>query len=78
METNRQPETDDNKLRQRLEELLRQARVLTEVTRAPANLPRAIELRPALPSHETFLPGSILTTLFRSPKSGRTVSFKRE
>jgi len=78
METNRQPETDDNKLRQRLEELLRQARLLTEVTRAPANLPRAIELRPALPSHETFLPGSILTTLFRSPKSGRTVSFKRE
>ena len=40
METNRQPESDEIKLRERLEELLRQARVLEEVTRAPANLPR--------------------------------------
>ena len=69
METNQQPESDELKLRERLEELLRQARVLAEVTRAPANLPRATEPRPALPSHETFLPGSILTTLFRNPKT---------
>ena len=78
METNRQPEFDEIKLRERLEELLRQARVLEEVTRAPANLPRVTTPRPALPAHETFLPGSILTTLFRNPKTGRTVSFKRE
>jgi stage V sporulation protein K len=78
METNQQPESDEIKLRERLEELLRQARVLAEVTRAPANLPRVTTPRPALPSHETFLPGSILTTLFRNPKTGRTVSFKRE
>ena len=78
METNQQPESDESKLRQRLEELLRQARVLAEVTRAPANLPRVTAPRPALPSHETLLPGSILTTLFRKPTSGRTVSFKRE
>jgi hypothetical protein len=78
METNQQPESDEIKLRERLEELLRQARVLAEVTRAPANLPRVTAPRPALPSHETLLPGSILTTLFRKPTSGRTVSFKRE
>src|ERR1035438_5252420 len=78
METNQQPESEEINLRQRLEELLRQARVLAEVTRAPANLPRVTTPRPALPSHETFLPGSILTTLFRNPKTGRTVSFKRE
>jgi hypothetical protein len=78
METNQQPESDEIKLRQRLEELLRQARALAEVTRAPANLPRVTAPRPALPTHETFLPGSILTTLFRHPKTGRTVSFKRE
>jgi len=78
MGTNQQPESDEAKLRARLEEFLRQARLLAEVTRAPANLPRATEPRPALPVHETFLPGSILTTLFRHPKSGRTVSFQRE
>jgi hypothetical protein len=78
METNRQPESDEIKLRERLEELLRQARVLEEVTRAPANLPRVTTPRPALPAHETFMPGSILTTLFRNPKTGHTVSFKRE
>ena len=78
METNQQPESDEVKLRERLEELLRQAGVLAEVTKAPANLPRVTTPRPALPSHETFLPGSILTTLFRNPKTGRTVSFKRE
>jgi len=78
METNQQPESDAVKLRERLEELLRQAGALEEVTKAPANLPRVTTPRPALPSHETFLPGSILTTLFRNPKTGRTVSFKRE
>jgi hypothetical protein len=78
METNQQPESDEVKLRERLEELLRQAGALEEVTKAPANLPRVTAPRPALPSHETFLPGSILTTLFRNPKTGRTVSFKRE
>src|ERR1700733_3716123 len=78
MDTNQQPESDEVKLRQRLEELLRQSRVLAEVTRVPANLPRVTAPRPALPTHETFLPGSILTTLFRSPRTGRTVSFKRE
>ena len=79
METNRQPESEEVKLRQQLEEFLRYARVLEEVTRAPANLPRVKEApRPVVPLHESFLPGSILTTLFRNPKTGRTVSFKRE
>jgi hypothetical protein len=78
METNQQPESDEIKLRQRLEEVLRQARALEEVTRAPADLPRVTVPRPALPPRDTFLPGSILTTLFRHPKTGRTVSFKRE
>ena len=78
MESNQQPESDEIKLRERLEEILRQARQLAEVTRAPANLPRVTAPRPALPTHETLLPGSILTTLFRKPASGRTVSFKRE
>ena len=74
METNRQPESDETKLRQQLEEFLRHARVLEDVTRAPANLPRVKEPRAALvPLHESFLPGSILTTLFRNPKTGRTV-----
>ena len=31
-----------------------------------------------VPVHETMLPGSILTTLFRKPASGHTISFKRE
>jgi hypothetical protein len=79
METNRQPETEEVKLRQQLEEFLRYARVLEEVTRAPANLPRVKEASSvAVPLHESFLPGSILTTLFRNPKTSRTVSFKRE
>jgi hypothetical protein len=78
MDTNQQPESDEIKLRQRLEELLRQARALAEVTRAPANLPRVTTPRPALPYRTTLLPGSILTTLFRKPDSGRTIDFKRE
>ncbi len=79
METNRQPESDDEKLRERLTEFLRRARDLETVTQAPANLPRVKEpSRPPLPLHESFLPGSILTTLFRNPKTGRTVAFKRE
>jgi hypothetical protein len=78
METNRQPESEEEKLREQLEEFLRYARVLEEVTRAPANLPRAKEIRPVVPQKETFLPGSILTTLFRNPKTNRTISFKRE
>jgi stage V sporulation protein K len=78
METNRQPESEEAKLREQLEEFLRYARVLEDVTRAPAGLPRAREIRPVVPVHETFLPGSILTTLFRNPKTGRTTSFKSE
>jgi hypothetical protein len=79
METNRQPESEEAKLRQQLEEFLRYARVLEEVTRTPANLPRVKEASPVVvPLHESFLPGSILTTLFRNPKTSRTVSFKRD
>jgi Cdc6-like AAA superfamily ATPase len=78
METDRQPESEEVKLRQQLEEFLRYARVLEDVTRAPANLPRLKEVRPVMPVRETFLPGSILTTLFRNPKTGRTASFKSE
>ena len=78
METNRQPESDDAKLREQLEEFLRYARLLEDVTRAPANLPRLKEIRPVVPVRETFLPGSILTTLFRNPKTGRTAAFKVE
>jgi len=78
MDTHQQPDSDETKLRQRLEALLRQASLLAEVTRAPANLPRVTTPRPALPALQGLLPGSILTTLFRKPDSGRTVSFKRE
>jgi len=78
METNRQPESEEARLREQLEELLRYARVLEDVTRAPASLPRLKEVRPVVPVRETFLPGSILTTLFRNPKTGRTASFKSE
>jgi hypothetical protein len=79
METNRQPESDEAKLRQQLEELLNHARQLEEVIRVPAGLPRVKEPPPlAVSLHESFLPGSILTTLFRQPKTGRTVAFKRE
>lgn len=66
------------RLRRRLEELLRQATLLAEVTKAPPGLPRVTTSRPPLPVTEHLLPGSILTTLFRKPTSGRTVSFKRE
>src|SRR5580698_9484831 len=79
METNRQPESEDAKLCQELEQLLGFARQLEEVTRAPEGLPRLKD--PAtfiVPLHESILPGSILTTLFRNPKTGRTVAFKRE
>jgi hypothetical protein len=79
MGTNQQPESDDEKLRERLTEFLRRARDLETVTQAPANLPRVKEpSRPGLPIHESFLPGSILVTLFRNPKTSRTVSFKAE
>ncbi len=79
MGTNQQPESDEEKLRERLTEFLRRARDLETVTQAPANLPRVKEpSRPQLPVHESFLPGSILTTLFRNPKTARTVAFKAE
>ncbi len=80
METNRQPESEENKLRQRLEECLRHARELEERTQAPPNLPRLPEppRLVAAPLRECFIPGSILTTLFRNPKTGRTVAFKPE
>ena len=79
MGTDRQPESDDAKLRERLTEFLRRAHELETVTQAPANLPRVQEpTRPPLPLHEAFLPGSILVTLFRNPKTSRTVSFKAE
>jgi hypothetical protein len=79
MEMSRPTEGDDAKLRERLAELLHRARELETATQAPANLPRVKEpSRPALPLHESFLPGSILTTLFRNPTTGRTVVFKGE
>jgi stage V sporulation protein K len=79
METNRPLESEEIKLRQRLQECLRHARELEERTRAPANLPRIAEVPcVSVPLHESFVPGSILTTLFRNPKTGRTVAFKRE
>jgi len=79
VDTNRQPESEETKLRQQLEEFLRYARLLEDVTRAPANLPRANEpSRLAVPLHESLLPGSILTTLFRNPKTNRTASFKND
>jgi Cdc6-like AAA superfamily ATPase len=78
METNRQPESEEARLREQLEEFLRYARQLEDVTRVPANVPRLKEVRPVVPMRETFLPGSILTTLFRNPKTGRTASFKSE
>jgi hypothetical protein len=76
METNRQPESEETKLRQQLEEFLRYARILEEVTRAPSNLPRTVQVRPVVPVHDSLMPGSILTTFFRNPKTGRTTSFK--
>lgn len=79
MESNRQPESEEEKLCQQLEELLTHARELEQVTRAPDGLARLDEPATlAVPLHESILPGSILTTLFRNPKTGRTVSFKRE
>jgi hypothetical protein len=79
METNRQPDSEENKLRQRLEECLRHARELEERTQAPASMPRVAESAgAAVALHECFIPGSILTTLFRHPKTGRTVAFKAE
>jgi stage V sporulation protein K len=79
LETNRQPESEEAKLCQQLEELRAHARELEQVTRAPEGLPRLKEPATlAVPLHESILPGSILTTLFRNPKTGRTVSFRRE
>lgn len=79
METTRSPESEDDKMCRQLEELLGQARTLEPVTHAPEGLPRVQEPAPvAVPLHESILPGSILTTLFRNPKTGKTVSFKRE
>ena len=78
METNQQPESEAAKQREQLEEFLRYARVLEDVTRAPASLPSSKEVRPVVPVRESFLPGSILTTLFRDPKTGRTTTFKSE
>ncbi|MGO8766395.1 MAG: AAA family ATPase [Limisphaerales bacterium] len=79
MEANRQPESDEAKLREELEELLQHARELEAVTRAPVDLPRVKEAAPVVvPLHESLLSGSILTAMFRNPKTSRTVSFKRE
>ena len=40
METNPQPKSDENKVRERLQECLQYARELDQATRAPAELPR--------------------------------------
>ena len=59
--------------------MLGHSRNLEQVTRAPDGLPRVQEPAPVIvPLHESILPGSVLTTLFRNPKTGRTISFKRE
>jgi hypothetical protein len=79
MGTSQQPESDDSKLCQRLGECLHHARELEEATRPPDNLPRTDEAAGLiLPLHESLIPGSILTTLFRDPKTGRTLTFRRE
>ena len=79
MGNNQQTDSEDVKLRERLTELMRRAHELETVTQAPANLPRVKEpTRPQLPLHESFLPGSVLTTLFRNPKTNRTVTFKAD
>jgi hypothetical protein len=79
MDTSRQTESEDTQLRKRLGECLRRAHDLEVVTQPPPGLPRVQEpSRPPLPVHEAFLPGSILTTLFRNPKTSRTVSFKAD
>jgi SpoVK/Ycf46/Vps4 family AAA+-type ATPase len=79
METNPHPKSDEAKVRQRLEECLQHARELEQATRAPASLPRVNEpQRFAVALNESLLPGSVLTTLFRNPKTGRTITFKRE
>jgi hypothetical protein len=79
MDTNRQSESEENKLRQRMEECLLRARQLEEATRAPASVPRIDEPSGvSIPARESLLPGSILTTLFRNPKTGRTAAFKPE
>ena len=57
MESNRQPESEDAKLRERLQEFLGHARELESVTEPPAGLPRVTEpVRPQLPLHEQLLP----------------------
>jgi len=79
MGNNQQTDTDEARLHERLTELMRRARDLEIVIQAPANLPRVKELsRPQLPRHETFFPGSVLTTLFRNPKTNRTLTFKAD
>ncbi len=79
MDTNPQAESQELKLRQELEEFLRHGRVLAELTRAPANVPRVKDTASfVVPQREPLLPGSILTTLFRNPRTGRTVGFSRE
>lgn len=79
MESSRTPESDEDKLCKQLDELLGHAHELEQVTRPPDGLPRVQEPSPvAVPLHESILPGSVLTTLFRNPKTRRTISFKRE
>jgi hypothetical protein len=66
MESNRQPESEDSKLRRRLEECRLRARQLEVATRAPANLPR-IDDEPApltVPLRKPFLPGVDLNNSF--------------
>ena len=77
---NRLPQTDEAKLRQELEELLRCSRLLEELSRPPAKSSAGQRTGAAHWSHCTdrFSPDPVLTTLFRSPNSGRTASFKRE
>ncbi|MGH7939542.1 MAG: AAA family ATPase [Limisphaerales bacterium] len=79
METTHAPDSAEDKFCKELGELLGQAHDLEQLTRAPAAMPRVDEPAPvAVPLHESILPGSVLVTLFRNPKTGRTVSFKRE
>ena len=62
-------------------ECLRHARELEEAhAGAEANLPQVDEAAMVpVALHESLLPGSVLTTLFRNPaKTSRTVAFKRE
>lgn len=79
MENPPQRESADAQRRRELEAVLDQARTLGALVRVREDIPRiSAPTGTIVSAHEKLLPSSVLTTILRNPKTGRTLTFKQD